>query len=176
MLPIGGLTVVYLLQPVSQHYVTNFILGLLFLFFALSLFGMYEIALPSSLANFHVKEQQRQGQGGVIGTFFMALTFTIISFACVAPFYGSFLIISASSASLADFTKLFFGALAYSMAFAARRFSSLASFPTLLKAMPRSGSWMNTIKVVMGFIELAAALEVPAACARTRLLPSQRRF
>jgi thiol:disulfide interchange protein len=157
VLLVGGLTIVSVLQPVSQHYLTNLVLGLLFLFFALSLFGMYEIVLPSGLANFTAT---REGRGGVAGTFFMALTFTIISFACVAPFYGGFLIFSAASVSptAEDFTKLFAGALAYSVAFAAP-FFVLALFPSLLKTLPRSGSWMNTLKVVMGFIEVAAALK-----------------
>src|SRR5262249_10331379 len=98
VLLIGGLTIVSVLQPVSQHPLTNLLLGLLFLFFALSLFGMYEIVLPSGLSNF---TSARQGEGGLAGTFFMALTFTIISFACVAPFYGSFLIFSVASAEWA---------------------------------------------------------------------------
>jgi thiol:disulfide interchange protein DsbD len=155
ILLVGGLTIVSILQPVSQHYATNLFLGLLFLFFALSLFGMYEIVLPSGMSNFTASRQDR---GGVAGTFFMSLTFTIISFACVAPFYGSFLIFSAASASWADYAKLFCGALAYSVTFAAP-FFVLALFPTLLKALPKAGSGMNTMKVVMGFIEVAAALK-----------------
>jgi thiol:disulfide interchange protein DsbD len=155
VLTIGGLVLSTVLAIVSQHWITNLILGLLFLFFALSLFGMYEIMLPTSLVNF---TSAREGQGGLAGTFFMALTFTIISFACVAPFYGSFLAFVSSASGAADWFKLLFGALAYSVTFASP-FFVLALFPTLLRAMPRSGSWMNTIKVVMGFVEVAAAVK-----------------
>ena len=97
----------------------------MFVFFALSLFGMYEIELPTSLAQF---TSAREGKGGLAGTVFMALTFTILSFACVAPFYGSFLIFAASASTAADWFKLLCGALSYSMTFASfgncRRISS----------------------------------------------------
>jgi thiol:disulfide interchange protein len=155
VLTIGGLVLSTVLAVVSQHWITNLVLGLLFLFFALSLFGMYEIMLPTSLVNF---TSAREGTGGLAGTFFMALTFTIISFACVAPFYGSFLIFAASASGVADWLKLLCGALAYSVTFASP-FFLLALFPTLLRTLPRSGSWMNTVKVVMGFIEVAAAVK-----------------
>ncbi len=155
VLTVGGLALSTVLALVSQHWITNLILGVLFLFFALSMFGMYEIVLPARLSNF---TSARQGGGGLAGVFFMALTFTIISFACVAPFYGSFLAFVSSASTLADWLKLCCGALAYSVTFAAP-FFVLALFPTLLRAIPQSGSWMNTIKVVMAFIEVAAAVK-----------------
>src|SRR5262249_34174251 len=118
-----------------------------------SLFGMYEIELPSFLARF---TSAREGQGGMAGAFFMALTFTITSFTCTGPFLGPLL---AGASTLKPSTdKLILGALAYSAVFAAP-FFFLALFPKLLKALPKSGGWLNAIKVVMGFLELAAALK-----------------
>jgi thiol:disulfide interchange protein DsbD len=130
-------------------------LGGLFIFFALSLFGMYEIRLPSGFANF---TSARGGQGGVIGTVFMALTFTIISFTCIAPFYGGFIGLTASAQTAGDWLQLLLGVLAFSATFASP-FFLLALFPSLLRSLPKSGSWMNTVKVVMGFLELAAGLK-----------------
>jgi thiol:disulfide interchange protein DsbD len=153
VLTLGGIFLMKSFQQFSQHWLTQGVLGLLFLVFALSLFGMYEITLPSGLANL---TSAQEGRGGLIGTIFMALTFTIISFTCVAPFYGGFIGLSASSAT--DWVQLVVGAVAFSVAFASP-FFVLALFPSLLRSMPKSGSWMNTIKVVMGFLELAAAVK-----------------
>jgi cytochrome c biogenesis protein CcdA len=155
VLTIGGLILMKSLQNFSQHPATNFFLGALFLVFALSLFGMFEIRLPTSLATF---TSAQEGRGGLLGVVFMALTFTIISFTCVAPFYGSFIAFAASAQSASDWVQLFFGALAFSATFASP-FFLLALFPTLLRSLPKSGSWMNTMKVVMGFLEVAAALK-----------------
>jgi thiol:disulfide interchange protein DsbD len=155
VLTAGGLLLMRWLRPISQHYATNFFLGSLFVFFALSLFGMYEIVLPGWLANF---TSARQGQEGLLGIVFMALTFTIISFTCVAPFYGGFIGLAATAQSAADWLTLVLGALSFSVAFASP-FFFLALFPSLLRSMPKSGSWMNTVKVVMGFLELAAAFK-----------------
>ncbi len=155
VLTIAGVCLIRLVQPFSQHWATNIILGGLFVFFALSLFGMYDIVLPSGLGRFTASGE---GRGGLIGVVFMALTFTVISFACVAPFYGSFITYSASASSAADWLKLVLGALAFSVTFALP-FFVLALFPSLLKALPKSGSWLNTVKVVMGFLELAAAFK-----------------
>jgi thiol:disulfide interchange protein DsbD len=162
VLTLGGIFLIQILQPFSQHYVTNFLLGVLFFVFALSLFGMFEIVLPSWLVNL---TSSKEGRGGVVGTVFMALTFSIISFTCVAPFYGGFIGLMSSSESIAWWSspdvllKLSLGALVYSLTFASP-FFLLALFPTLLRALPKSGSWMNVIKVVMGFLELAAALKL----------------
>jgi thiol:disulfide interchange protein DsbD len=155
VLTLGGVLMAKGLRDVSQWPATNFILGGLFVFFALSLFGMYEIQLPSWLSRY---TSSQEGRGGIAGTIFMALTFTIISFTCVAPFFGGFILLASSAQSSTDWVKLFLGALAYATTFAAP-FFVLALFPTLIRAMPKSGSWMNTIKVVMGFIEMAAALK-----------------
>jgi thiol:disulfide interchange protein len=131
----------------------NLALGGVMVFFALSLFGMYEIELPSFLSRF---TSAREGQGGAAGAFFMALTFTITSFTCTGPFLG---IMLAPYAELRPpFTYRLLSALVYSATFAAP-FFFLALFPTLLRKLPKSGGWMNAIKVTMGFVELAAALK-----------------
>lgn len=131
----------------------NLFLGGLFVFFALSLFGMYDITLPNSLLKV---TQARQGAGGIVGTVFGALAFTIVSFTCVAPFLGGF----AGMATPGGFStfELVLGGLAFAAAFAFP-FFLLALFPSLLKALPRSGGWLDSVKVVMGFLELAAALK-----------------
>src|SRR5262249_11526942 len=131
----------------------NYLLGGLFVVFALSLFGMYEIELPSGLARF---TSSREGKGGLVGTMFMALTFTIISFTCVAPFLGGFG--GTAATSKPTFLQTLVGGFAFAATFASP-FFILALFPTLLKQMPKSGSWLNNVKVVMGFLELAAALK-----------------
>jgi thiol:disulfide interchange protein len=152
VLTAGAVLLLRFFQELSQYWSTNLLLGVLFLFFALSLFGMYEIRLPSGLANY---TSAREGRGGFAGTIFMALTFTIISFACVAPFLGGFAGISVQAR---PWYQVFLGGLAYSVTFAAP-FSLLALFPTWLRRLPKSGSWMNAMKVVMGFFEVAAALK-----------------
>jgi thiol:disulfide interchange protein len=136
----------------SVNPVTNYLIGGLFVFFALSLFGMYEIELPTSLAQY---TSAREGKGGYAGTVFMALTFTIISFACVAPFLGGF---SGTAAAARPLWHNLLGGLAFSATFASP-FFFLALFPTLLRKLPKSGSWLNSVKVVMGFLELAAAFK-----------------
>jgi thiol:disulfide interchange protein DsbD len=151
---------------VSTHALTNILMGGLFIFFALSLFGMYEIELPHSLAQF---TSSREGQGGVIGTVFMALTFTIISFACVAPFLGGFAGTTAGAGI--PWSHRVLGGLAFSATFASP-FFLLALFPSLLRGLPKSGSWLNSVKVVMGFLELAAALKFLRAGERVWLSES----
>jgi thiol:disulfide interchange protein DsbD len=155
VLTLGGMALVSVLQTVSQHWATNFFLTAIFVFFALSLLGMYEIQLPSGLANLTAS---REGQGGLTGIVFMALTFSIISFACVGPIYGGFITLQASDTGLTGWLQRFLGPFAFAVAFAAP-FFLLALFPSLLRSLPKSGSWMNSVKVVMGFLELAAAFK-----------------
>jgi thiol:disulfide interchange protein len=131
----------------------NAMLGVLLFAFALSLFGMYDLELPSFLTRFTAA---REGRGGYVGAFFMALTFTITSFACIGPFLGTLL--APTAALRLSLAELVVGALLYAVTFAAP-FFVLALFPGLLKALPRSGGWLNSVKVVMGFLELAAALK-----------------
>jgi thiol:disulfide interchange protein DsbD len=131
----------------------NLALGALLIFFALSLFGMYEIELPSSLAQF---TSAREGRGGYIGAVFMALTFTITSFTCTGPFLGP-LLVAVKEYQLGAGERVL-AALCYAATFAAP-FFVLALFPSLLKKLPKSGGWLNAVKVVLGFLELAAALK-----------------
>jgi thiol:disulfide interchange protein len=154
VLTAGGVALVHVLQIISQHWITNVFLTGVFIFFALSLLGMYEIELPSGLANL---TGSREGKGGLVGIIFMALTFSIISFACVGPIYGAFITLEAAQ-SVVGWLQRILGPLAFALAFASP-FFLLALFPTLLRSLPRSGSWMNSVKVVMGFLELAAAFK-----------------
>jgi thiol:disulfide interchange protein len=156
VLTAGGMALASVLQQLSQHWITNLFLTAVFVFFALSLLGMYEIELPSWLTNLTAS---REGKGGLLGIVFMALTFSIISFACVGPIYGGFISLEATSGStLSHWAHRLAGPLAFSLAFASP-FFLLALFPSLIKSMPRSGSWLNSVKVVMGFLELAAAFK-----------------
>lgn len=139
-------------QQLTQMSITNLILGLLFLYFAFSLFGAYEITLPGFLTRWTAAGEAK---GGYIGTIFMAMTFTIISFSCVAPFMGAF---AGATAKARPVLWNILAALSFSIAFASP-FFVLALFPSWLKALPKSGSWMNTLKVVMGFLEVAAAIK-----------------
>src|SRR5262249_44913887 len=194
-----------LIAALANHYIVNLILGLVLTFFALALFGMYEMELTSRLtlsfflsvaalalglliwdwipglgprtlalaalgavyAGLMVVIQvygkhfdltrvtsSREGVGGLVGAFFMALTFTITSFTCTGPFLGPILV--STHALGLSFGELVLSALVYSATFAAP-FFVLALFPRLLKALPKSGGWLNSVKVVMGFLELAAA-------------------
>lgn len=131
----------------------NLALGGVLVFFALSLFGMYEIELPSFLARY---TSSHEGRGGLIGTVFMALTFTITSFTCTGPFLG--IMLAPVAGIRPPLVNLILAALVYSTTFAAP-FFLLALFPTVLKKLPKSGGWMNVIKVTMGFLELGAALK-----------------
>lgn len=131
----------------------NIIMGFLFIYFSLSLLGMYDIELPTFLTNF---TSSREGRGGVSGTVFMALTFTMLSFACVAPFLGGFGGVG-SQGDMPWWQRLL-GGVAFSTTFASP-FFLLALFPSYLKSLPKSGGWLNTVKVTMGFLELAAAIK-----------------
>ena len=155
VLTLGAVLLLSFFQAASQHWATNLFIGALFIYFSLSLFGMYEIRLPAGLARI---TSAQKGRGGMIGTVFMALTFTIISFACVAPFLGGFAGLTASAHTGTDWVKIILGGLAFSTTFASP-FFLLALFPSMLRRMPKSGSWMNTVKVVMGFLEVAAAVK-----------------
>jgi thiol:disulfide interchange protein DsbD len=153
VLGVAALTLLGVFRELSVNPWTNIVLGGLFIVLALSLFGMYELTLPNALTRWSAS---REGKGGLVGTVFMALTFTIVSFTCVAPFLGGFAGIVASGQF--HYWEMLLGALAFSGAFAAP-FFLLALFPSALRKLPRSGGWLNSVKVVMGFLELAAALK-----------------
>lgn len=152
VLGISALFLLNVFRNLSVNPWMNVGLGVLFVVFALSLFGMYDITVPNWMVNFTSKRES----GGYVGTLFMGLTFSLISFTCVAPFLGGFAGMSASGNY--SQAQLACGALAFAGSFAAP-FFVLALFPSLMKKLPKSGGWMNTIKVVMGFLEFAAALK-----------------
>jgi len=137
-------------QLASNPWVNLFIAAL-FIYFALSLFGMYEIEVPQKLRQFSLNQESR---GGVIGTLFMAVTFTLTSFTCTVQFVGLLLV----AASQGQWFWPMIGMIVFSAAFAFP-FFFLALFPQYLAKMPKSGGWLNSVKVVMGFLELAAAFK-----------------
>ena len=129
----------------------NLFIGSLFVYFALSLFGAYEIQLPQSLRQLSLDQEKR---GGYFGRLFMAVTFTLTSFTCTVQFVGLLLV----AASQGQWFWPLLGMIVFSTAFAAP-FFFLALFPQYLAKMPKSGGWLNSVKVVMGFLELAAAFK-----------------
>ncbi len=135
----------------STHWIPNVFFFLVFFLFALSFLGMFEIVLPSSLVN---KMDSKADQGGMAGVFFMAFTLVLVSFSCTGPIAGSILVASAGGQVL----KPIVGMISYSAAFAIP-FTLFALFPDWLKKLPKSGGWLNTVKVVLGFLELALALK-----------------
>jgi thiol:disulfide interchange protein DsbD len=139
------------LNKVATNVWVNLGLGVLFVVLAASLFGVFEIRLPSWLVN---KASSKSRSGGLVGPLVMGLTFTLTSFTCTVPFVGTLL---ATSAQRGWVTSVV-GMLAYSTAFALP-FFLLALFPSFLSKLPRSGAWLVTVKAYMGFLELMAALK-----------------
>ena len=135
------------IKTFADNWLTNLFFFLLFVVFAASFFGMFEIVLPSWIAN---KSDTQADKGGYVGTFFMALTLVVVSVSCTAPFVGGLLV----EASTGQFIKPIIGMLGFSITFALP-FTIFAFFPSLLKNMPKSGGWMNSVKVVLGFLILA---------------------
>ena len=141
-------------NQISTSVWLNVTFFLIFIFFAGSFFGYYDITLPSSIAN---KSSKAEDAGGIIGIFFMALTLVIVSFSCTGPILGSLL--GSAVTGSANVPMLLTYALAgfgFSWAIV---FGLLALFPQALQSLPKSGGWMNTVKVVLGFIELGLALK-----------------
>ncbi|KFC20023.1 protein-disulfide reductase DsbD family protein [Chryseobacterium sp. FH1] len=141
-------------NQISTNIWLNLFFFAIFLFFALSFFGYYEITLPSWIAN---KSSKAEEAGGIIGIFFMALTLVIVSFSCTGPILGSLLGGVVAGATNVP-TLLTFALGGFGLAWALV-FGLLALFPQALQSLPKSGGWMNTVKVVLGFIELALALK-----------------
>ncbi len=139
----------------STHWLPNLIFFAAFMIFAFSFFGMFEIVLPNSLVN---KVDKGADKGGLLGAFFMALTLVLVSFSCTGPIVGSVLVESAGGAVL----KPIVGMLGFSLAFALP-FTLFALFPEWLNGMPKSGGWLNSVKVVLGFIELGFGLKFLSA-------------
>jgi thiol:disulfide interchange protein DsbD len=136
---------------ISTNWIPNLIFFLLFIVFAISFFGAFEIVLPGSLAN---KIDRQVDKGGYAAAFFMALTLVVVSFSCTAPFVGSILV----EASRGIAVKPIIGMFGYSLAFAIP-FVIFAISPALLKQLAKSGSWLNSVKVVMAFILVALSLK-----------------
>jgi thiol:disulfide interchange protein len=141
-------------NTISTNIWLNIFFFLIFLFFAFSFFGYYELTLPSSWVN--RIDFASNKTGGIIGIFLMALTLAIVSFSCTGPILGSLLAGSLSSTGGA--TQLTMGMIGFGLALALP-FGLFALFPNLLQSLPNSGGWMNTLKVVLGFIELALAIK-----------------
>ena len=143
----GGATVTAdIFNWLATHWLPNIIFFIVFMVFAASFFGAFEITLPSSLVN---KSDKNSDKGGLAGIFFMALTLVLVSFSCTGPIVGSVLIKSTQG----EFWTPMVTMLAFSVAFALP-FTIFAMFPSLLKKL-KSGSWLNSVKVVLGFIEVA---------------------
>lgn len=135
----------------STHWLPNVLFFAIFVIFAASFFGMFEITLPHWLIN---KSDQGADRGGFLGPVFMALTLVLVSFSCTGPIVGTILVESAGGQVL----KPIIGMLGFSLAFALP-FTLFAFFPTLLQGLPKSGGWLNSVKVVLGFLELALGLK-----------------
>ena len=135
----------------STHWLPNILFFLIFMVFAASFFGAFELTLPSKWANSADKNSERGGLGGV---FFLALTLVLVSFSCTGPIVGTVLIKSTQG----EFWTPMVTMLAFSIAFALP-FALLAFFPSVLKKLPKSGGWLNSVKVTLGFIEIALGLK-----------------
>lgn len=139
------------LNWLSTHWIPNLSFFILFITFAISFFGYYEITLPSSWSNGTDKAADR---GGLLGIFFMAFTLSLVSFSCTGPIIGTLLVQAAEGGQLAPAV----GMLGFSSALALP-FALFSAFPGWLNSLPRSGGWMNVVKVVLGFVEVALAFK-----------------
>ncbi|WPR74526.1 protein-disulfide reductase DsbD family protein [Algoriphagus sp. NG3] len=135
----------------ATHWVPNLFFFGVFIFFALAFLGMFELTLPSGLVN---KVDEKADKGGMMGIFFMAFTLVLVSFSCTGPIVGSILISSAGG----ELVKPILGMFAFSLAFAIP-FTLFAIFPEWMNRLPKSGGWLNSVKVVLGFLELALAFK-----------------
>lgn len=142
-----------ILNTISTNAYLNVVFFIIFVVFAISFFGYYEITLPSSLAN---KADSASGLGGIVGIFFMALTLALVSFSCTGPILGSLL--AGSLTSDGGAFQLTAGMGGFGLALALP-FALFAAFPSWLNALPKSGGWLSKVKVVLGFIELALAVK-----------------
>ncbi len=143
-----------ILNNISTNVTLNIVFFVIFIVFAFSFFGYYEITLPSSWSS--KMDNKATSIGGVIGIFFMALTLAIVSFSCTGPILGSLL--GGSLSSDGGATQLTFGMGGFGLALALP-FALFALFPNWLNTLPKSGGWLNTVKVVLGFIELGLAFK-----------------
>ncbi|MEI7524166.1 MAG: cytochrome c biogenesis protein CcdA [Mariniphaga sp.] len=136
---------------ISTHWIPNVLFFIVFVLFAFSFFGAFEIILPGSWGN---QTDRFADKGGISGAFFMALTLVLVSFSCTGPIVGAILVESAGGMVV----KPIIGMLGFSLAFALP-FTLFALFPQWLSNLPKSGGWLNSVKVVLGFVELALGLK-----------------
>ena len=141
-----------ILYTISTHAISNIVFFLIFIVFAISFFGAFELVLPNSWAN---KADQKAGKGGLMGIFFMALTLVIVSFSCTGPLVGTLL---GQTSSNGVSSAPIIGMLGFGAGLALP-FSLFAFFPSMLQSLPKSGGWLNSVKVSFGFIELALAMK-----------------
>lgn len=140
-----------ILNSVSTNPWLNIIFFIIFIVFALSFFGLFEITLPAAFSG---KADAKAGTGNVVGIFFMALTLAIVSFSCTGPILGSLLVGSLTGGAV----QLTVGMGGFGLALALP-FALFALFPNWLNSLPKSGGWLNSVKVVLGFIEVALAIK-----------------
>ncbi|AUC79524.1 thiol:disulfide interchange protein [Nonlabens sp. MB-3u-79] len=143
------------LNQLSTNVYFNVAFFLILVVFAASFLGAFEITLPQSWAN---KADEKANKGGIAGIFFMALALAIVSFSCTGPIVGSLIVEAASKGGLAPVIGMFGFSLAIALPFAL-----FAIFPGWLNSLPKSGGWLNTVKVVLGFLELALAFKFLSA-------------
>jgi thiol:disulfide interchange protein len=139
------------LNALATHWIPNLLVFVMFIVFALSFLGLFEITAPHQLVN---KADRASEKGGLAGIFFMSATLVLVSFSCTIPIIGNVLVLSAGG----EVIKPVAGMLAYSAAFAIP-FTLFAIFPEWMKSIPKSGGWLNTVKVTLGLLELALALK-----------------
>ncbi len=140
------------LNAMASNQYFNLGFFVIFIIFALSFFGAFEITLPSSFVN---KADSMSERGGIIGIFFMAFTLVLVSFSCTMPIVGSLLVLIAESGA---FWAPMMGLLGFALALAVP-FALFAAFPGWLNSLPKSGGWLNTVKVTLGFAEVALAFK-----------------
>ena len=145
----------------STHWIPNVFFFLIFVIFAFSFFGLFEITLPSWLIN---KSDKKADKGGFTGAFFMAFTLVLVSFSCTGPIVGAILVKSAGGQVLEPIIGMFGFSLAFALPF-----TVFAFFPSLLNSLPKSGGWLNAVKVVLGFLELALGLKFLSIADQTYL-------
>ena len=135
----------------STHWIPNTIFFILFMIFAASFLGMFELVLPSGLVN---SADRNADRGGLAGPFFMGVTTVLVSFSCTGPIVGSLLISATGGEVLKPILGMFFFSLAFALPF-----TLLAIFPSMMKNLPKSGGWLNSVKVVLGFFVLAFGMK-----------------
>jgi len=135
----------------STHWIPNIIFFVIFMLFAFSFFGMFEITMPGWMVN---KSVSQEDKGGIAGSFFMAFTLVLVSFSCTGPIVGSILVQSAGGEVLEPIVGMFGFSLAFALPF-----TLFAIFPSWLNNLPKSGGWLNSVKVILGFLELALGLK-----------------